>query len=389
MHIKLRVKIIAKTNCFARILFLASFLFCLMPYAIGGDKINIQATPEDVQNSEKPGNPPLSFVPEPDWVEKILQESGDRLKKNPPSFPPPTKRQEALMLLDGPLHLEKANQFKSVYEFLCHRMESAVSSIENAEVKKGARVWKLYNHGFVVKTPSVAIGFDIFRGWYSQDQFYGISDELCEKIVSQIDVLFVTHHHGDHFDPVVVNMILSQKKPVVICPDIAPQLPRNPLVHIERKKDIADSNPGNGDDFHAFQTLKLSNGRAVQFIAYPGHQGPDVLNNVYLVRTPENFTFMHTGDQAGHGDWEWLDRLGDFQKVDVLLVNCWTHDMWRMLEGMRPGMVITGHEMEMGHAPDHREAFWRSFQLFRDQTRFPAYIMCWGEHIDFIPEPSP
>jgi hypothetical protein len=123
-------------------------------------------------------------------------------------------------------------------------------------------------------------------------------------------------------------------------------------------------------------------GKSVEYIAYPGHQGRDVLNEVFLLRMPGGFTVMQTGDQWLPEDFQWIDRVADVPSPDLLLVNCWTLDMERVLAGIRPRVVITGHENEMGHSPTHRETFWRSFQLFRGMPGPPSHVLFWGEGMD-------
>ena len=45
------------------------------------------------------------FAAEPLWVVPILEDVQAALRQHPPTFPVPVARQEALMILDGPLHL--------------------------------------------------------------------------------------------------------------------------------------------------------------------------------------------------------------------------------------------------------------------------------------------
>lgn len=50
-----------------------------------------------------------------------------------------------------------------------------------------------------------------------------ISDASIQQIVDHCDVLFLTHNHGDHVDPVVVDMFLKAGKPVVAPTNILPE----------------------------------------------------------------------------------------------------------------------------------------------------------------------
>src|SRR5438105_5016028 len=67
----------------------------------------------------------------------------------------------------------------------------------------------------------------------------------------------------------------------------------------------------------------VGRGRGVGVLVYPGHQGSGVPNCVYLLRTTDGVAVLHTGDESGGLDWDWIDRLGTRQAVDLLLANCW------------------------------------------------------------------
>jgi len=369
------------------------FLLCIpcfpgrLPLTRAEDAPGISNVQIPAKDQSAAASPSSVFAPEPDWVAPIYVYAEDLLRKTPPAFPPPQGRQDALVLLDGPLHLEMADRFKSTYDFFIRRMTRAIESIENAKVEQGARIWKMYNHGFVVKTPSVTIGFDIIRGWDSRDNpgsCMGISPELAGRLLNLIDILAVSHFHGDHFDKEIIRLFLEQKKPVILPPDAASQLQPNPLILVPRKADDPDPMQKNPEKPLSLFLLNLQNGKTLEYAVYPGHQGGDAINNITFFRTPENLLFMHTGDQAGDMDWSFFDRVKDFCKVDVLMVNCWTSDIWRMIRGVNPRGTLTGHEVEMRHTPDHREAFWRSFQIFRDQTNTPVQILFWGEDVLYL-----
>jgi hypothetical protein len=138
------------------------------------------------------------------------------------------------------------------------------------------------------------------------------------------------------------------------------------------------------------QTLAVKSGKQIlKVIVYPGHQGEDIENNVSLVFTPEGLSFSHMGDQSNSNDFEWIDLVGKKHVVDVLMPNCWTTDIVRVVKGFQPAVVITGHENELGHTIDHREPYWLTYQRREGSDRFggsrelgyatPLILMTWGE----------
>lgn len=86
-------------------------------------------------------------------------------------------------------------------------------------------------------------------------------------------------------------------------------------------------------------------------------------------------------DEAGD-DFEWIAHIGRDRDVDVLLPNCWTHHLDRMVRGIDPRLVVTGHENEMGHTVAHREDYTQTYsRLFG--IPYPAVVMTWGESIHY------
>ena len=77
-------------------------------------------------------------------------------------------------------------------------MEQAIVEIEQTRVEEGMMIWKLYNHGFVVRTSSVTIGFDLVSGKSTHVEGFSIEDAVMKKLIDQCDVLFISHRHSDH-----------------------------------------------------------------------------------------------------------------------------------------------------------------------------------------------
>ena len=121
-------------------------------------------------------------------------------------------------------------------------------------------------------------------------------------------------------------------------------------------------------------------------VIYPGHQGTDIINNVYLVIDPSGLSFAHTGDQSNTEDLKWIENIKDFHSVNVLMVNSWGIDPdSRLISGFSPQLIICGHENEMGHSVDHREPYWLNYSRLGTQTISPWIHMTWGEKYNYQP----
>jgi hypothetical protein len=311
-------------------------------------------------------------------AEALLGQASEVFSDYPPNWPEPAARRSALMLLDGVLHDRYAPERPPVQLFFKTRIGRAVEEIERTEITDGARIWKLYDHGFVIRTKSVTIGFDLIRGKSAGAEGFLIGKDYMERLIKQCDVLFISHRHGDHAEEWVAQSFIEQGKPVVAPPEVWRDESIHQLItHLERAP-------------HTIQTLPVQDGKQMlKVVVYPGHQGEDIENNVSLVITPEGLSFSQMGDQSNSDDFEWIDEVGKNHVVDVLMPNCWTTDIVRVTKGFNPVLVMTGHENEMGHTIDHREPYWLTYQRREGSDRFggrrevgydtPLILMTWGE----------
>jgi L-ascorbate metabolism protein UlaG (beta-lactamase superfamily) len=311
-------------------------------------------------------------------AEALIDQAGKVLSNYHPDWPEAETRKSALLLLDAVLHDVYAPHRPPVQNFFKKSIKRAITNIEQTEISQGARIWKLYNHGFLVRTNSVTIGFDLISGKSVQVAGFSIEESDMERLINQCDVLFISHRHGDHADERVAQSFIDQGKPVVAPPEVwkDESIYKN-IIHLKRIPHIKQALPVQDDQ------------RELAVVVYPGHQGDDIENNVTLVITPEGLSFSQMGDQYNNDDFAWIDEVGDHHVVDVLMPNCWTRDIVRVAKGFNPALIITGHENEMGHTIDHREPYWLTYKRKLGSDRFggnknvgyetPMILMTWGE----------
>ncbi len=296
------------------------------------------------------------------WVRAALESVEKTLSTNPPGTGDPEKRRQALYLLDDPLHLEQAPRIGEIGAYFRRAVDRALHEIETERVTAGATVWKLYNHSFVVKTSEAVFAFDIFSG----------VDEVCmsyeqiARLAKAVDAMFISHYHKDHADYRVADLLVAEKKKVFVPGDLWADKPiSGELVRTSWDPEVKV--PG------------------LEWIALKGHQGEDIHNNVHLISSG-GVSVMHTGDQSNEEDFgAWIDSLGASRHVDILLPNCWTTDMPRLVRGINPRVVITGHENELGHTVDHRESFSKTYGII-EAVDCPCVVMSWGERYRFEPK---
>ncbi|MBP3317346.1 MAG: MBL fold metallo-hydrolase [Alistipes sp.] len=291
----------------------------------------------------------------------------EALTEYPPTTGAPTSRRLALYGLDAMLHEVKYDASEPLFNFVSSRINKVIEDM-NTPVKKGMRIYKLYNDGFVARTKSATIAFDIYRGPNNKGRRL-LTDEQAKAIVEQCDILFLSHNHGDHVDRFVVDRFIEAGKPVIAATNILSNV--KGVTHYRSESEILE------------KSVVLKNSKELQFKIYPGHQGADLICNVYAVTTPEGLTVAHTGDQYLKEDFEWIANVKNQKpRIDALLINCWSLDITEAIKGFNPRYVITGHENEMGHTIDHREAFWLTFDKLKS-IEHDYVVMAWGEWFSF------
>ena len=347
----------------------------------------------------------------------LFQEIAQTLAQTPPQFPEPDTRRLALHLADTLLHDVYAINRPPVQAFFHDQMEKAVAQMEKTKVERGATIWKLYNMGFVVRTATVTLGFDLYRGagtirGYAETDKkattpapgFPASNALMERLAAQCDVLFVSHAHGDHVDEGIIQCFIDQRKPVVGPETILAGRPQGDRSLSERslsERSLSDRITHLKREPDLRQKLAIQKGaRELDVVCYPGqqYQGKGTPNNVVIVYTPEGLSFSHNGDEMNdpypqyQEDFKWIDKVHETQKVDVVMMNCWMNDPVRFVKGFDPKLVLPGHQNEMGHPMWDRIPFWGDYAYIASNfaelknSKYPVIPMFWGEMFHYTPD---
>jgi hypothetical protein len=284
------------------------------------------------------------------------------LKETSPSPTLSIQRKSALMHLDWIYHDPRLDKSPQISQFLSGQIRAVLADLEQP-VKKGVKIYKLYNHAFIAKSPTVTIAFDMTRAGQGERKNM-ITDELMDSLVQKCDVLFVSHRHGDHADQGVAEQFIKHKKNVVVPTGLWEN--KSEFINHLRSEEILK------------KEITLSNGKKLNVKVMPGHQD-DVPNNVYIVSTPENINIAHTGDEWNKEKDQWITTVKDHTLIDILLVHCWAMPLENFINGFNPKLVISGHENEIVHSIDHREPYWLNYRRMKKVTQ-PIVYMTWGEH---------
>ena len=290
----------------------------------------------------------------------MLDYVDETLSANPPTTSFSPIRKMALYNLDEILHETKYDKSEALRNYIFSRTKSVINDLSKP-IKSGMRIYKIYNDGFIVRTKTATVAFDLCGRLGTV-----IPDSLMEVIVDKCDVMFITHNHDDHADKNVVSMFVKMGKTVYAPTNFWEG--NNAIKHV-RSEEIID------------KTVSLKTAK-IQVKIFPGHQD-ELMDNNYVVTFPEGFKVAHTGDQYNEKDMAWIKNVNkQVPSLNVLIVECWISKMNEVIAGFNPKVILTGHENEMGHSIDHREAFWLTYYKMEKVTK-PYVIMSWGEWYNY------
>ncbi|MFC1527967.1 T9SS type A sorting domain-containing protein [Candidatus Neomarinimicrobiota bacterium] len=241
-----------------------------------------------------------------------------------------------------------------IYIFFRFMLEKAILEIKSEIVVEGATIWQIYNHGFVVKTPSITFGIDL-NDYYETGKLI----ELAEII----DVLFVSHEHSDHISPEFISEMIRNNIPI-----IGPiEIPNIPIGM-------------NAGDSIIIEGLSV--------IAHDGLHSSPVRQ--FEIITPEGLKILHTGDNQ---DTKTLPNVND---VDVLMLNAWINEGGKQLYSetipiaidiIKPKVTLPAHMLELGHLVGGFEGskiYYNVVAVVDDGNLASDYhVLAWGERYHF------
>ena len=364
---------------------ICSFIFVLLLTGGCFEKLSAQ----NVKNITGGGYPdPQLSQKDNDYLDRqaavFLDSVQSILTKYPPVLREGKERKYAKLLLDAVFHEKFAAFRKPAQQFFHSQNDKLISELENTLVESGARIWKVYDMGFIVRTKTVTLAFDLVSGITSGSADYALSGAELDRLVKQCDILFISHKHEDHAEKAVAERFINSGKPVISPAQLWPN--DSIFSRIQHPERVAEK----------IQKIKLHNELSLDFVIYPGHQLRSIDNNVVLVTTPDGLTIGHIGDEINEGDFmidfDWIDQIAKYHKVDILMPNAWTMDIYRIVKGFDPKLVLPGHELELGHTVWDRLPYWGDDAYLElnynklKASKYPVAALVWGESISYPPQ---
>ena len=313
--------------------------------------------------------------PDPNrWIGDTIRFGRSVLRENPPQSNRDEIRRAALLILDAPLSVEDTDPaapagfgqtwretINSIYQPVCDEM---LDEILKTRVASVVRIWKVYNMGFIVKTPNHAWGFDVRSGNTITRKF--TPDQLA-KLVKILDVLFLSHNHPDHIGTDLVREMVRAGKTVVRpTDDTVSELNGDP--HLRNL-------------YGRFGKAVKVDGLLVR--AFPGYQeipNQEVPCCVYAV-TADGITVAHCGDNQNPQPYELLEKARI--KPDVMMINGRPGFAF-CLKTVQPKLALIGHEHELKHQASGRDSWSAVFKRIDDAgLATPICVIDCGESISY------
>jgi len=297
--------------------------------------------------------------------------------------------------------LTTPQDYQDVYMLLKTRIDRVIKEINETSVPPGElKLWYIYNMGVIAKTSNITIGFDL-AGTY----VYPSLADLGESV----DVLLITHTHGDHFDK---NVIMKAKEhgATIIIPDgkvrvdhsgLTPFIVKDPhgMNMLDALKQLGLDTSG----LTAIEPNETINIKGVSVTAFSGeHRTPSesIVESIY--DTPvdwyyvnvSGFCLLHTGDGF------LFDNIPNFsaKRVDVYFIHYTDGLTCEMYYRMVPNasMMIPLHLHELGHgremvldigmfknALDQYNHGYLSLNFVQPNPTLMRYVpMIWGESLE-------
>ncbi|MCX6376435.1 MAG: hypothetical protein NTU88_10465 [Armatimonadetes bacterium] len=292
------------------------------------------------------------------WIGAVLRAVSSILNAYGPTPENWELRRQAFCLLDCPLHVAGGKAWQhEVAKFYSGFLDRMLQQIRTAQAEDGLLIWKLYNMGFVVKSKSCCVGFDINPKFLTSAQ--------QASLASALDVQFISHPHSDHFNGGFIKLMLAKGKYVVMTPDALPQIAHHNLISMRDCRQLP---------------IMF---RAASSYSYAGVQGRTPCN-VYVV-VLDGYVVSHNGDNC---DAALYSQIEQASKIDVQLCNCWAQ-MNEYIDATKPRIFITGHENELDHDVNGRAAYQHTYEQIDALDIVPPWkpedpepvIMTYGEGI--------
>jgi len=294
---------------------------------------------------------PLTLVLSKGTSESMAGDIQMRLQKYGPGSTAP-ERQQTLLEIDD---LFMNDSLEPVKILLDKHLSTALWEISSSPVPRPT-LWYFWNMGYILKTKSHVIGFDLPEVLLSP-----LSDEQKKILGQSLDMLFVSHVDTPHIDRDLVSYM--RKDAYVVCPDEVVSF-FDPIV--DRKCKVIGMKIDQ-DDWVG----------PAHITAYFGDDRRGTPMRCYLVKV-DGVALLHTADQ--HYVADWMKNMT--KHVDFLMMGPLEKDTWNVeaINLIMPTYMVPGGIYDMSHSKDTWDGFPYAFGL-KERAKADVVPMFFGEKL--------
>jgi L-ascorbate metabolism protein UlaG (beta-lactamase superfamily) len=217
----------------------------------------------------------------------------------------------------------------------------------------GIAIWWTGNAGWLIKSDDLLIGTDLTL---DNDEKVQPPPVTAPEIAPDLDVLLVTHHHGDHCNPETIRELVKSGKCIFVLP--SPCLKELGDIKIPRDRLIVP------EPLHSFVVKGL---RVEPIHAIHGNQDFTVLTREpdFIEKIAHNCGYvLETGGKRflQPGDSVLTEEHLSLRNIDVLFVSPTVHNMYIdrstiLINHLQPAYIFAQHFGTYKEIDD--ELFWR------------------------------
>lgn len=211
---------------------------------------------------------------------------------------------------------------------------------------EGTKLWWAGHNGWIIKSDDVVITTDIFL---EDDKRIEPSPITPEELAEVIDVSFITHRHGDHFNRYTSKVLLNNSDCMFVIPESS--LPVAKELQIPDNR-IVIAKPRESFEIEGIkvEALRAIHGEPKFAIAYEVN-----LQDVGYKMTIDGTTFLQPGDSRLLQDHLFLKH------VDVLFFSPTEHNMYIdpsviLINTLNPDFIFPQHHSTI--VPNEQNRYW-------------------------------
>ena len=217
---------------------------------------------------------------------------------------------------------------------------------------KGIAVWWVGNAGWLIKADDLLISTDLDL---SNDEKVQPPPITAQELADQLDVAFVSHHHGDHCNVPTIQALAAGARTTLVLPQ--PCLHEVERLHIPRDRIVVPEplHPFDIKGVHVEPIHAIHGNQEFTVLTREPDFVDKIAHNCGYVLNIQGKRFLHPGDSVMTEE-----HLG-LKNIDVLFVSPTVHNMYMdrsmiLINRLQPAYIFPQHFGT--YRETEAEAFW-------------------------------